>query len=243
MVSAILLGAGESKRMGRNKLSLPWGKKTIFEHCLGTLLRSDVREVIVVLSHRIGWMENQWRGQNVNPSTPRPESRDLPRGLSSGRRLRVDPERRFFTLPSKMRFGAAERVKVVKNPYYKRGMSTSIRRGLQAIDPSSQGILIALGDQPLIKTRTINALIHAFVQRRGTIVVPSFRGKQGHPVIFHRRYLKELLKLKGDVGGRSIIEKHPEEVWLVSIKSEGVTKDIDTWKDYHKELRVYPDVA
>ncbi len=198
MVSAILLGAGESKRMGRNKLSLPWGKKTIFEHCLGTLLRSDVREVIVVLSHRIGWMENQWRGQNV---------------------------------------------KVVKNPYYKRGMSTSIRRGLQAIDPSSQGILIALGDQPLIKTRTINALIHAFVQRRGTIVVPSFRGKQGHPVIFHRRYLKELLKLKGDVGGRSIIEKHPEEVWLVRIKSEGVTKDIDTWKDYHKELRVYPDVA
>jgi molybdenum cofactor cytidylyltransferase len=198
MVSAILLGAGESKRMGRNKLSLPWGKKTIFEHCLGTLLRSDVREVIVVLSHRIGWMENQWRGQNV---------------------------------------------KVVKNPYYKRGMSTSIRRGLQAIDPSSQGILIALGDQPLIKTRTINALIHAFVQRRGTIVVPSFRGKQGHPVIFHRRYLKELLKLKGDVGGRSIIEKHPEEVCLVRIKAEGVMKDIDTWKDYHKELRVYPDVA
>jgi molybdenum cofactor cytidylyltransferase len=198
MVSAILLGAGESKRMGRNKLSFPWGKKTIFEHCLGTLLRSDVREVIVVLSHRIGWMENQWRGQNV---------------------------------------------KVVKNPYYKRGMSTSIRRGLQAIDPRSLGILIALGDQPLIKTRTINALIHAFVQRRGTIVVPSFRGKQGHPVIFHRRYLKELLKLKGDVGGRSIIEKHPEEVWLVRIKSEGVTKDIDTWEDYHKELRVYPDVA
>ncbi len=198
MVSGILLGAGESKRMGRNKLSLPWGKRTIFEHCLRTLLRSDVREVIVVLSHRIGWMENQWRGQNV---------------------------------------------KVVKNPYYKRGMSTSIRRGLQAIDPRSLGILIALGDQPLIKTRTIDALIHAFVQRRGTIVVPSFRGKQGHPVIFHRRYLKELLKLKGDVGGRSIIEKHPEEVCLVRIKSEGVTKDIDTWKDYHKELRVYPDVA
>ncbi len=126
-----------------------------------------------------------------------------------------------------------QNVKVVNNPYYKRGMSTSIRRGLQAIDPSSQGILIALGDQPLIKTRTINALIHAFVQRRGTIVVPSFRGKQGHPVIFHRRYLKELLKLRGDVGGRSIIEKHPEEVWLVRVKSEGVTKDIDTWKDYN----------
>ena len=195
MVSGILLGAGESKRMGRNKLSLPWGKRTIFEHCLRTLLRSDVREVIVVLSHRIGWMGDPWMDQ---------------------------------------------RVKVVNNPYPKMGMSTSIRRGLQAIDPSSRGILIALGDQPLIKTRTINALIHAFVQGRGTIVIPSFRGKQGHPVIFHCRYLKELLKLRGDVGGRSIIEKHPEEVWLVRVKSEGVMKDIDTWEDYHPHQPISP---
>ena len=189
MVSAILLGAGESKRMGRNKLSLHWGKKTVVEHCLDTLLRSDVQEVIVVLSNPIEWVNDRWEGQYV---------------------------------------------KVVRNPYYKGGMSTSIRRGLRAIDISSQGVLIALGDQPLIKTRTINALIHAFVQRRGTIVVPSFRGKQGHPVIFHRRYFNELLKLKGDVGGRSIIDKYPEEVWLVRVRSEGVTRDIDTWEDYER---------
>jgi len=49
--------------------------------------------------------------------------------------------------------------------------------------------------------------------------------------------------LEGDVGGRSIIEKHHKEVWLVRVKSEGVTKDIDTWEDYHKELRGYPDIA
>lgn len=56
-------------------------------------------------------------------------------------------------------------------------------------------------------------------------------------MIFHRRYLKELLALKGDVGGRSIVEKHPMEVRLVRIKSEGVTRDIDTWEDYEKELK------
>ncbi len=195
MVSAILLGAGESKRMGRDKLSLPWGKKTVFEHSLGTLLQSDVGEVIVVLSHLNG-----------------------PMGRKKNQR-------------------SGQAIKAVKNPYYKRGMSTSIRRGLRAIDPSAQGILIALGDQPLIKAKTINALIHAFVRRRGTIVVPSFRGKKGHPVIFHRRYLHDLLRLKGDAGGRSIIEKHPEEVWLVRVRSEGVTKDIDTWKDYRKIVK------
>ena len=188
-VSAILLGAGESKRMGMDKLSLPWRKKTVLKHSVETLLRSKVREVVTVI-------------------------RDSKRAV-------VDPIK-------------DRKLKVVINPYYKKGISTSIRSGLRAIDLSSQGILIALGDQPLIKTRTINALISAFVKRRGTIVVPSFRGKEGHPVIFHRRYLKELLKLKGDVGGRSIIEKYSEEVCLVRVKSEGVTKDIDTWEDYER---------
>jgi molybdenum cofactor cytidylyltransferase len=209
-VSAILLGAGGSKRMGVDKLSLPWGRKTILEHCLETLLQSKVKEVIVVLNDRMKWV------------------------VDHAKDLKVHPNRRLFSPPPKVGFGDAERVKVVNNPYYKRGMSTSVRRGLQAINPRSRGILIALGDQPLIKTRTINALIRAFDQRKGTIVVPSFRGKQGHPVIFHCRYQKELLKLKGDVGGRSIIEKHPEEVRLVRVKSEGVTKDMDTWEDYER---------
>jgi len=51
-VSAILLGAGGSKRMGVNKLSLLWGRTTVFEHCLNTLLRSDVHEVVVVLGSK-----------------------------------------------------------------------------------------------------------------------------------------------------------------------------------------------
>ncbi len=189
MVSAILLGAGESKRMGGDKLTFPWGRKTVFEHSVETLLRSKVSEVITVIR----------------------DSKRTVVGHIKDRKLKVEI-----------------------NPYYKRGMSTSIRRGLRAIDPGSQGILIALGDQPLVETRTINALIHAFVQGRGSIVVPSFRGKRGHPVIFHRRYLKELSKLKGDMGGRSIIEKYPEEVCWVRVKSAGVTKDIDTREDYER---------
>jgi len=192
-ISAILLGAGESRRMGKDKLSLPWKKKTIFEQCLQTLLRSRANEVIVVINR-------QKKGM-------------LPH-LSGGR------------------------VKVVINPDYKKGMSRSIRRGLQAIAPQSHGILIALGDQPFLKTRTINALIRVFKKGEGEIIVPSFKGRRGNPVIFHRRYAKELLRLKGDVGGKSIVEKHPGKVCIVPVKSEGVIRDIDTWMDYRKELRM-----
>jgi molybdenum cofactor cytidylyltransferase len=192
-ISAVLLGAGESKRMGVNKLSLPWGRKTVLEHCFKTLLRSKAQEVVIVLSHRNKEIKNLFQGPKV---------------------------------------------KIVVNPYSKRGMSTSIRKGLEAIHPRSDGILIALGDQPNLKTRTINALILAFDQGKEGIIIPSFQGRRGHPVIFHWRYRKELLNLKGDVGGRSIIKRHPEDIRVVPVKSEGVVKDIDTWQDYRRELRM-----
>jgi molybdenum cofactor cytidylyltransferase len=187
IISAILLGAGESKRMGVDKLSLPWGRKTVLEHCFETLLQSEVQEIVVVLGIRNKGVKNLFQGR---------------------------------------------RVKVVVNPHSKRGMSTSIRKGLRSIHPSSPGILIALGDQPFLKTRTINALVRAFARGKEGIIIPSFQGRKGHPVIFHQRYRKELLNLRGDVGGRTIVERHPEDVKVVPIKSEGVVKDVDTWQDY-----------
>lgn len=130
-----------------------------------------------------------------------------------------------------------QKVKIVINPHYKRGMSASIRKGVRAIDPKSHGILIALGDQPFLKTKTINALIGAFVKNKGAIIVPCYHGIQGHPVIFNKRFGKELLRIRGDVGGRSILKRHPQEVVMVPVRSEGVVKDIDIWKDYRKELK------
>jgi molybdenum cofactor cytidylyltransferase len=80
-------------------------------------------------------------------------------------------------------------------------------------------------------------LIHAFALGKGRIVIPSFQKKMGHPVIFHRQYERELKRLRGDVGGRSIIERHPKEVMKVRVRSEGVIRDIDTRKDYGRELK------
>jgi molybdenum cofactor cytidylyltransferase len=197
-ISAVLLGAGESRRMGVDKLSLPWGRKTMLEHCFEALLRSEVHELIVVLSNRSKGLRNLFRGRKV---------------------------------------------RIVINPLSKMGMSASIRKGLQEIHPSCHGILIALGDQPLLKTRTINALIRTFNRAKGGIIVPSFRGTRGHPVIFDRKFRKELLHLRGDVGGRSIIERHPEDVRVVPVKSVGVIKDVDTWLAYKPPILAAPDLV
>ena len=192
-VSAILLAAGGSKRMGANKLSLPWGRKTVLEQCLSVLLGSEVGEVWVVLS------KQTWE---------------------PGQRLR------------------GPRVKLVHNPQSRKGMSTSIRKGIQAMGQKSRAVLIALGDHPVLNVNTVNALIRAYVEKKGTIIVPVYRGKRGHPVLFDRRYGKELLKLKRDVGARALLERHRKEVYEFNSKSEGVVVDIDTWEEYRRRARV-----
>ena len=199
MISAILLGAGESKRMKVNKLSLPWGRETVFEHCFNTLLRSRVKEVVVVLNKQNEGMKRQFEKRSASTT---------------------------------------KKVKVTLNPYYKRGMSTSIHEGLHVMDPRSDGILISLGDQPFLKTRTIDVLLRAFHQGKGKILVPSFRGMKGHPVIFHRKYEKELLKLRGDTGGKPILLKHSKQIKTIPVRSVGVIKDIDTREEYQKALRM-----
>lgn len=197
MISAILLGAGESKRMGVNKLLLPWGKTSVFEHCLDSLLRSNIQEVVIVLSDRTKEIRNRLKESSIL---------------------------------------ANKRIKVEMNRDYRKGMSTSIRRGLKRIDPRSDGILIALGDQPFLNPRTINGLIRSFGQGRGDIIVPSFRKVKGHPVIFHRKYEKELLKLRGDTGGKTLLMKYSKQMKTIRVKSEGVIKDIDTQKEYRRAL-------
>ncbi len=183
--------------MGVDKLSLPWGRKTMLGHCVETLLRSEVHELIVVLSTRNKGVRNQF---------------------------------------------PARKVKTVINRLSKMGMGSSIRKGLQKIHPRCRGILIALGDQPHLKTRTINALIRTFEGGKGGIIVPSFRGTRGNPVIFDRKFKTELLNLRGDVGGRSIIENHPEDVRVVPVKSIGVVRDVDTWPAYNPPPLTAPEV-
>ncbi|MFC1989752.1 molybdenum cofactor cytidylyltransferase [Chloroflexota bacterium] len=187
MISAILLAAGESKRMGQLKQLMPLGQSTIIEQAIDALLNSAVSESIVVLGHRA--------------------------------------EEVIKTI-------AAKPVKIAINPNYQQGMSTSIIAGLNVIDSRAQAVMLALGDQPFIDSQAINSLMEAFDAHNKGIAVPVCRGRQGHPAIFASRYKGELLKLKGDIGGREIIDRHPDDVLEVAVNCEGIFVDIDTMDNY-----------
>jgi len=125
-------------------------------------------------------------------------------------------------------------VRVVENPLYHQGMSTSIRAGVLAASLETEGYCIGLGDQPLITAKIIDLLITSFLKDQTGIAVLSHQGKRGHPVIFSAAFRDALCSLNGDLGGRTIIEKHSSEVRYVEAESKAVLVDIDTAEDYDK---------
>ena len=119
------------------------------------------------------------------------------------------------------------------NPDYEQGMSTSIRVGVSQTKPDVDGYAIFLGDMPWIDQSMLKTLIQSFYTRpEAAIVFPAFGKRQGNPVIFSKKYKKELLSLKGDRGGRSIIKRFSDQIIEVQIKNERLLLDIDTWEDY-----------
>jgi molybdenum cofactor cytidylyltransferase len=124
--------------------------------------------------------------------------------------------------------------KVVLNPDYRQGMITSIRQGLRALDPRCEAFFIVLGDQPGIEPRVYNLLIQAFQTRfpHKTILLPAYKGRKGHPALFSAKYRSEALGIEGDRGFRKVLERYPQEVFLVELESESIVNDLDTPQDY-----------
>jgi molybdenum cofactor cytidylyltransferase len=119
-------------------------------------------------------------------------------------------------------------VRFVHNPDFADGMSTSLRVGLAAAG-AVDAALICLGDMPRLRAEHFDAVIDAF--RAGDpdgIVVPTYDRKRGNPVLWPRRYFAEIAALSGDVGARALIDRHADQLRLVSIDDPAILVDVDT---------------
>ncbi len=117
----------------------------------------------------------------------------------------------------------------VRNPEFADGLSTSLKRGIAALPSDLDGVIICLGDMPLISGRHLDRLIAAFNPLEGrAIVVPTRRGKRGNPVMWSSRFFLEMAGLAGDVGAKHLIGEHAELVAEVEMDDDAVLVDIDT---------------
>jgi molybdenum cofactor cytidylyltransferase len=189
MIWAILLAAGQATRFGRCKQLMPIGGQPLLAHVLGTLRRSRVDEIVVVL----GAYADEIRRQ-------------------------VDFE------------GA----RVVLNPDYAAGMSTSIQAGLRALAPTADAAMIVLADQPLVTTATLDMLIGEYRRTGAQVILPTYNGFRGNPVVVDRTLFPEMMEIRGDTGCRAIFGDHSDSIVKVAVDDSGVLTDIDTPEDLER---------
>ena len=91
------------------------------------------------------------------------------------------------------------------------------------------GALVLLADMPRVDASLIDTLVGAFDPARGAlVVVPTFDGKRGNPVLWSRRFFADLMALQGDVGARHLIGSHAEAVTEVGVDGNAALTDVDT---------------
>lgn len=107
------------------------------------------------------------------------------------------------------------------------GMGGSLRLGLDATSPNVVGVVVLHADMPFVRSETIRGVIRE-AERGARIVAPTYRGRRGFPVFFHRTHLPGLRRaLSGDRGGRAYIDAHRGDLVTFESSDPGSVFDID----------------
>jgi molybdenum cofactor cytidylyltransferase len=117
------------------------------------------------------------------------------------------------------------------NPDPESEMSASIACGIDQLPLAAEAVLIALTDQPAIPAEVIRAIISEW-QSGAKLVIPQFEGRGGHPALIDLSFRSELLGLDPQRGLRSLFAAKEEQVKRVSVNTDYIARDMDTWDDY-----------
>ena len=123
----------------------------------------------------------------------------------------------------------------VFNPDYEQGMITSFQTGIRALPSGTAGAVLFLVDNPLVQPGTIDALVKRFEANR--VIVPTFQGRRGHPVLFASEILDGILTLPSSVGANAVLRRDPGRVIEVLQDTDEILVDIDTPEQYQQLLK------
>jgi len=128
-------------------------------------------------------------------------------------------------------------VRVVVHPGWRSGQLSSLRAGLRRVPEDSPFLLYPV-DYPLLTPSVIRRLVKAFGRRSAQhkIIVPTFHGRGGHPVIFSPAVRGELTRART---AREVVRKDDGRVKFVPMETAAIEKDFDTPASYRSCRRAY----
>ena len=126
---------------------------------------------------------------------------------------------------------------IVINPDWEKGQITSIQAALKSLPHGLDGLLLCLVDHPLISSALVHDLITIFYASHPAVVLPTFLGRRGHPVIFSEKLFAELLVAPLDVGARAVVWAHRSEVHEFPTTEEGCILNLNDPETFARATR------
>lgn len=130
-------------------------------------------------------------------------------------------------------FGSAT---VVENPEFVEGCASSYRTGLAALDARAEAVAVLLGDQPGVDRTVIDRVAGSWRSTPARIMLASYRGRLGHPMIFARSLFEPLAALQGDKAAWKLVDAHPDWTHPVAL-DRPYPFDVNTWEEYEALLK------
>jgi molybdenum cofactor cytidylyltransferase len=190
MIAGLILAAGESRRMGRDKALLTYHGRTFLETIIQNLRKSEIEQIAVVLGHH------------------------------------ADQIRSAVNLSG---------VRVVVNPHYEDGQTSSLQIGLATLAAASpEAILLCLVDHPAISAEIILEIKERFESTRPPVIIPTFQGQRGHPVLISQAIVPELLALRPQEGADTTIRKYRAVTQFVEVAEDSILLDVDNPAAYER---------
>jgi molybdenum cofactor cytidylyltransferase len=117
---------------------------------------------------------------------------------------------------------------VVINPEWEQGQLSSVNAGLRSlVGIDADGIVLCPVDHPLVSARMLSELVERFYENKKAIVLPTYNGRRGHPVIFSNELFGELLTAPADKGARAVVWAHAADILEIPTDEEGVVLNIN----------------
>jgi len=196
-VGAVVLAAGESKRMGFPKQLIEICGDKAIRIVVRKALTAGFREVIVVL----GYMH-----------------KTISRYLEG-----------------------IEGIRILVNHRYPEGMGTSLAEGVRALGRGLDAFMVILCDQPFVSIETMRMIVEAYYEHGGEplMVFPTYMGTRGNPALISSRLSQEIMRLRGDIGARALLDMYRDKVLYVEVGDPGVVLDIDTKEDLDRAMKIF----
>jgi molybdenum cofactor cytidylyltransferase len=124
---------------------------------------------------------------------------------------------------------------IVMNPDWSMGQSTSLKAGLNKLPAGISSVVFLLVDQPAISPDVVNALVQRHQETLAPVVWPEYNGQRGNPVLFDRSLFPALTALRGDTGGRPLLQSYAQNAERVAVNNPAILSDIDRPEDADRQ--------